>query len=332
MNPLPRRPFGTTGETAPALSVGCGPFEMKSAPDHIAAVQRAVELGMNYFDTSPFYRRGESQRVLGRALAEISEPVFLATKVGHFPEHSMFRDADAILAQVHQNLGILGRGYVDLLQIHEADWCGWWSDTKPQGVPVDMDAAIDFADAPVMHALAKARQQGLCRFIGITGNTTAHMAHLLRHVEVDAALLAYHYNLIWRGAVTHAMPEARERGVACIIAGPIYNGRLAAPHREWLDAPPEWMIPTCRDHYAALCDIQEDCGIPLPELAIRFLIGDSAIDTLLTGSTTKDEVDRNVAAATAGPLPEDLYRRLSQIGLDDPAVHPWLYDFWDDMV
>jgi aryl-alcohol dehydrogenase-like predicted oxidoreductase len=331
MSEILRRAFGATGESVPALSAGCGPFRVDSAADHIAAVRRAVELGMNYFDTAPDYGEGESQQVLGRALAEIAEPVFVATKVGHLPGRSQHRDADAILAQVHENLRILGRDHVDLLQIHEADWRGWWADDGLLGAPVDPDEDLDYADAPVMHAMTKAREQGLCRFIGITGNTSALTAHVLTHVDIDAVLFAYTYNLIWRDAVKHAIPTANQRKVACIIAGPLYNGRLAAARREWLDDPPAWLTPDIRALYEQLCDIQEEFGIPMPELAIRYVIGDPRISTVLTASITVDEVQQNVSAATAGPLPGDLYRRLSQIGLDGPEVHPWLFDFWRSM-
>ena len=331
MNRLPLRAFGATRERVPALSAGCGPFQMKTAGEHIAAVRRAVELGMNYFDTAPLYGRGESQCVLGRALAEIREPVFVATKVGHLPEPPQYRNTDAILAQVKENLRILGRDHVDLLQIHEAEWRGWWSDDGPVAVPIDLHEECDYAGAPVVRALLQARKQGLCRFIGIAGNASAQMAHVLKHVEVDAMLVAYNYNPIWRGAVPHAIPAARERGVACIIAGPLYNGRFAAVHREWLDDPPTWMTPDICERYATLCAIQEDAGIPMPELAIRYVIRDPGISTVLTGSITVEQVEQNVSAATAGPLPDDVHRRLTRLGLDGPEIHPWLYDFWERM-
>jgi aryl-alcohol dehydrogenase-like predicted oxidoreductase len=315
----------------PTLTAGCGPFETVTASEHIAAIRTAIDLGMNYFDTAPYYGNGESQQVLGRALKEISEPVFVATKVGHLPERSQHRDPNAILAQIHDNLRSLGRDHVDLLQVHEADWRGWWTDDEPLGMPVGLDESLDYADAPVMQALRQARDQGLCRLIGITGNTSDHLTHVLEHVEVDAVLEAYNYNLLCRGALKHTIPVARRQGIACIIAGPLYNGRLAAVHREWIHDPPGWMSPSLCEPYEQLCDLQEESGIPMPELAIRYLIGDPGITTLLTASTTVAEVRQNVAAATAGPLPHEIQQRLSDIGLEDPGTHPWLCDFWEQM-
>jgi aryl-alcohol dehydrogenase-like predicted oxidoreductase len=331
MTAIPRRPFGITGESVPALSMGCGPFSTATASAHIAAVRRAVDLGMDYVDTSPFYGNGESQEVLGRALAEIREPVFVATKVGHYEDRSQFRNVDTILAQVRENLRILGRDHVDLLQIHEADWRGWWSDAEPLDVCIRLDEALDFAGAPVMEALRTAREQGLCRFIGITGNTTVEIAHVLKHVEVDAMLVAYNYNLILRGALTHCVPVARECGAACIMAGPLYNARLAAVHREWLDEPPGWMTPDFRERYAALCEIQEESGIPMPELAIRYVMEEAGFCTVLTASITVGEVEQNHAAATAGFLPGDVRRRIDGIGLAGPDIQPWLFEFWKQM-
>jgi len=328
MNVMPRRPFGSTGEFVPALSMGCSPFRVDTASEHIAAVRRAVELGMNYFDTAPYYGNGQSQRVLGEALAQISEPVFVATKVGHLNDRASYRNADAILAQAHENLRVLGRDHVDLLQLHEAEWRGWWSDNEPSNVPINLEEALDYAGAPAMQALRKAREQGLCRFIGITGNTSALMGHVLKQVDVDSMLVAYNYDPIWRGAVNHAIPIAHEKGAAFISAGPLFNGKFAAVHLEWLDDPPAWMTADIAERYATLCEIRGKVGLSMPELAIRFVISDPNISTLLTASITVDQVQQNFDAAVAGPLPRDIHKLLNRIGLYGPEIRSWLFDFW----
>ena len=328
MSPILRHPLGHTGVEVPRLGLGGAQFRSADAKHNIAGVHRAIELGMNYVDTSPFYGDGESQSVLGRALVEVREPYFLATKVGHFAEIAMFRDEDAILAQIHENLRNLQRDEVDLLQIHEAEWRRWWSDAPPHDRVIEPDEMFDFNDAPVLRALRRAREQGLCRFIGITGNTTLPMMQVLRHVDVDTILLAYNYNLVNRSTCLHALPLAIEKRVAPIIAGPLYGGRLAAVHREWLDDPPDWLHAGIRAAMRSLYDIQANSGMSLPELAIRYILGDPEIDILLVGAVSVAEVEQNVAFAEAGPLPNDLRQALSDIAVDDNQIHAWLLDFY----
>ena len=139
------------------------------------------ELGVRYFDTAPLYGRGLSQAILGEALQDRTEEYLLATKVGRFrtPEH--FRSVDAIRAQLDENLRLLRRSEVDVLQMHEADWHAWWSDAPHEGGrEVQRDTDYDFANAPVMRLLRETVVQGRCRAIGVTGNSAADTAHVLR--------------------------------------------------------------------------------------------------------------------------------------------------------
>ena len=328
MPQISRHPLGNTGIDVPVLSLGAGQHRIADEEQNIAAVHRAIELGMNYVDASPRYGNGQSQIVLGRALAGVRDPYILATKVGHFAEISNYRDEEAILKQIHDNLRVLQCDHIDVLQIHEAEWRRWWANTPPYDRTIEPDEMFDFADAPVMRALRRARQQGLCRFIGITGNTTLQLMQVLRHVEVDTILLAYNYNLIYRATRRHALPLAIERGVAPIVAGPLYGGRLAAVHREWLDNPLDWMRSNVRDALSRLYDIQAESGISLPELAIRYLLKDSEIASLLTGARSVAEVEQNVAFAEAGPLPHHLHQAIEELGVNEVEVHSWLIDFY----
>ena len=153
-----------------------------------------------------------------------------------------------------------------------------------------------------MRALVAAREKGLCRFIGITGNTTEQLARVLHGVDVDSVLAAYNYNLLCRGAKKHVLPVARAKDAAFVIAGPLYNAKLADVHREWIKDPPSWMTPEIHGRYEPLCDLRDELGIPMFELAIRYVLGDPEVTTLLTASVTVDEVEKNVAAVHGGPL------------------------------
>ena len=153
---LETRPYGKTGEHATVIGLG-GAFQNKySFADGVATIHRALELGITYFDTSPFYGlgagrygTGASQAIMGEALDGRPERYLLATKVGHLAAPPRFRSRDALRTQIEESLRLLRRDNVDTLQVHEADWHYWWTDVPPQqeGAPIDPD--YDFVDAPV---------------------------------------------------------------------------------------------------------------------------------------------------------------------------------------
>src|SRR3954463_9005736 len=134
MRAIPLHPFGNTGEKVPALAMGCGfPIGYVDVETSIATIRRAFDLGLRYFDTSPLYRGGESQAILGEALAGEKREHFVATKIGHFKDAHSFRSIAAMESQMRENLRLLRRDSVDLLQIHEADWDAWWHDRPTLG-------------------------------------------------------------------------------------------------------------------------------------------------------------------------------------------------------
>src|SRR5262245_34131395 len=146
---LPVRSFGRTGLSFPVLSMGCGfPFGFGGFDLAIAAVRRARELGIGYFDNSPVYRSGAAQAIVGEGLSGLAPQPFVATKVGHFREARFFRSEEALMVQFRESLRILRRESVDLLQIHEADWDNWWTD-RPDVAACelfDLQRGYDFAN------------------------------------------------------------------------------------------------------------------------------------------------------------------------------------------
>ena len=157
MGSLEQRPFGRTGERVTALSLGgCG-LPRVSFADGVATVHRALELGINYFDTAPLYSRGVAQAILGVALEGRPEPHLVSTKLGHLAQPSRYRSPDALHTQLEENLRVLRRESVDVLLIHEADYHYWWSDEPSDSLFVDLETEPDVANAPVMQVLREAR-------------------------------------------------------------------------------------------------------------------------------------------------------------------------------
>ena len=312
--PLPVRPFGKTGLSFPLLSMGCGfPFGFGGFDRAVAAVRRAYERGIRYFDNSPLYRSGTAQAITGEALAGLSPQPFVATKVGHFKVGRFFRSVEALHVQLHENLRILRRDSVDLLQIHEADWANWWTD-RPDAAPCvlfDVQKTYDFANAPVMQFLREAKAHGLCRHVGITGNNARHLTRLVRELPgIDSVLVAYNTMPLNSSARVDLIPAATTKGLAVVVAG-----LFTFIHR----IPEGWRTEGtyfgshADEQLAQLQKVQRQAGMLMEQLVLRWATADERISTLLVGACLPEEVDQNLAAVIMPPLPKDLHAAVEAI-------------------
>ena len=321
MHRLEQRPFGRTGERVTALSLGgCG-LPRVSFADGVATVHRALELGVNYFDTSPMYSSGIAQAILGVALQGRPEPHLVSTKVGHLAQPSRFRSLDALHTQLEESLRVLRRECVDVLLIHEADHHYWWSDEPSDDLFVDLESEPDVANAPVMQVLREARAEGRCRHVGISGNSPDHLAHILcaaGEAELDVCLSALGYGLIDRGVRGQLLPVAGERGTAIALGGVFRRGQLVVIRPEWLQTPPIWpseMTPEEQRRVLRLAELHQESQLSLVTLTLRYLVADRSIATILVGAATPSEIEESVAAVQAGPLPPDLHEAVEALGL-----------------
>jgi aryl-alcohol dehydrogenase-like predicted oxidoreductase len=167
--PLATRPLGRTGFAVTVLALGGqGVLERPGREDDaIALIRRAVELGVNYFDTAIKY--GPSRANLGRALEGTRDRIFLASKV-----HA--RDGEGAQRQLEESLKLLRTDRIDLLQLH---------DLKPG------DLGPIFAKGGAYEALVRMRESGLVRFLGVTGHTDpAVLLEAIRRERFDNVLMA----------------------------------------------------------------------------------------------------------------------------------------------
>jgi D-threo-aldose 1-dehydrogenase len=303
----------------PALGLGGGYLESRGDEQGLAVLRAALDGGVTYFDTAPGY--GRSQDIMGRGLYGL-DGLFIATKIGHFALPQHYRDPQALWAQLRANLARLGRDRVQLVQIHEADSASWWRDVPAgQDRMLELSEEVDFADAPIMAVLHEARRQGLCQTIGITGNNPVPLGRVLGAVDVDCCLVAYNYDLIWRGAARELVPLAQQRRVPLLLASISHIGRLVATHPEWLVTPPPWMTPGLRERFARLYSLADQAGLSLVELGVRFVLGEPRAAGLLLGASRPEQVLQSLNAAARGPLPRDLHDAIEALGTYDG---PWL--------
>lgn len=314
MHPVSPKPFGNTGESVPALSMGCGfPFGFVDFPTAIHTIRHALDRGITYFDTSPLYRHGASQALLGEALAGRPEKIFLATKIGHFKNPRHFRSIDALQTQLHENLRLLRRDSVDLLQIHEADWDHWWTDrqTLAPCELFDLQNSHNFQNAPVFDFLRESQSKGLCKYIGITGNNAPHLAALLEKLTgIDSILIAYNYHPLNASAQNQILPLAKQKGIAAIIAG-IFTFIRRIP--EGWRTEGTYFGQHADRQLAEFQALQKSSDLSPEELSLRFVAADPDIATLLLGACTPGQVDQNLRAFAQGPLPPDLHKKVESI-------------------
>ena len=264
-------------------------------------VAKAIELGINYIDTAPGY--GNSEEVLGKALAGIQAPVVLSTKLGGRPEPFEPQNADALRRSVDESLKLLGRDYIDILMIHEPDRPGqhdWWSDfAKVEG--------------PVIGVLEDLKRQGIIRYTGLGGTTVTELTYLVKSGKFDVVLTAFNYSILWREAGDSVIPAAKERDMGVVIGSPLQQGALSVRYDYIFDDAVYWVNPKRKAQYKALYALVEETEMTLAEMATRFVISNPQVDCVLTGSKSSREVEWNVEAVERGPLDPETLARLDEI-------------------
>jgi aryl-alcohol dehydrogenase-like predicted oxidoreductase len=298
-----KRPLGRTGLEVSELGLG-GLFISSFGAEYEQArkaISRALELGINYIDTAPAYR--DSEQVIGRALADVTVPVILSTKLGGRPQPFRPQDRDCLMRSVEESLRLLGRDYIDIMMIHEPDRPGqydWWTDRET-------------FDGPVMGVLRELKDGGVIGFLGLGGTTVYELPHIIRTAKFDVVLTAFNSSLLWREAEIEVIPAAKAEGMGIVIGSPLQQGALARRHEDAVLRGARWLSSPRRAQFLALYDLLDELAMPLSELALRFVVSNTDISCLLTGARSAEEVEQNVYAVEKGPLPRDVLDRLDQI-------------------
>ncbi|MEM7028861.1 MAG: aldo/keto reductase [Chloroflexota bacterium] len=297
------RKLGQTGLIVSELGMG-GLFVSSYGAvkeDARAAIHRALELGVNYVDTAPGYL--DSEEVVGYALAGVPQPYVLSTKLGGRPKPFNPQDKDALRRSVEESLRLLKRDVIDILMIHEPDRPGqynWFTDR-------------DNFHGPVTELLAELKQEGLIRYTGLGGTTAYEIVPILEKGDYDVILTAFNYSLLWQEAIIEVLPAATEKGVGIIIGSPLQQGALARRYEAEVNGQARWLSAPRREQYKQLYAFLDEIDLSLPELALRFVVSNPDISTVLMGARSVTEVEANVKAVEAGPLPADLLARIQEI-------------------
>ncbi len=301
-DPLDEVALPRTGLRVRCLALGTAPFASifwgNDASTAVQTAARALELGVRFFDTAPFYGLGEAERRLGRALAAAGgERPVIATKAGRLltagPDGSV--DAhfdfgyDAALQSLESSLERLGVGWVDIVHIH------------------DPDDFVNEALEGTYPALVALRDQGVIGAVSLGTNSVGTAAAFLERADLDCMLVAGRYTLLDRSA-EDLIDACADRGVAYLAAGVFNSGVLARPRAgSWYDYGPASDATLARA--AAIDAACQRHGVRLRAAAVSFPLTNPKIAAVVVGMAAPAEVDENLAALRT-PVPDDLWLEL----------------------
>jgi aryl-alcohol dehydrogenase-like predicted oxidoreductase len=273
----------------------------------LAALQKAFELGVNFFDTADVYGHGHSEELIAQALGEVRERVLIATKAGvDFTHGEPARHnyaPDYIGEALARSLERLRTTYVDVFQLHN----------PPQKLAKE--------DA-LWETLADLRASGAVRFFGISARTANDALAYLRAERESGQpgrfgdTLQVAYNVIDQDAAAKGVfVEAVRQDWGVIARVPLASGLLAGKYRADHYFPPAdwrsmWKPETMAEKVRRVEEVRVLArpGRSLAQTAIAFVLSEPAVSTVISGAKTPEQVVENAAASELAPLPDEELR------------------------
>lgn len=320
------RTYGRTGMQVSVLGFGCGAvggLMVRGAPaDQEKAVARALEVGVNYFDTAVQYGNGESEKNLGRVLATLKPAnAVVGTKV-RVPSAGFGRIAEVVTQSLEASLQRLGLPRLDIFHLHNPiSVAGGGETLSAQQVLNEVVPAFD-----------RLRQQGKTRFLGITAvGDTAALHQVIDARVFDSAQVSY--NMLNPSAAT-ALPadypaqdygrlfdHTKAAGVGVIGIRVLAGGALSGvAERHPIASPPPEPIGSAGTYDADLARARRLAPLvadgfvsSLAEAAVRFAISHPAMGSILVGMATPQQFEDALAAVQKGPLPQPALDRLAAL-------------------
>jgi len=267
------RPLGRTGLELPYLSFGASSlgaeFRSIDLNDAMRSVRVALDLGMNFIDTSPFYGRGLSECLLGPALRGVPRDSYLlGSKLGRYDAAHFDFSARRVVESVDVSLHRMGTDHLDILLCHDIEF-------------VEMGQVVD----ETLPALRKLKEEGKVRFLGISGYPMNIFRYVLDRTDLDVVLSYNHYTL-QNTMLADLVPYLKGKGVGVMNAAP-FSARLLtnAPLPPWHKATP-LVRDVCR-RAAEHCSAR---GVDVAQLALQFSLANEDMATCVVGSANPENV------------------------------------------
>ena len=290
------RQIGTSDLKVSVIGLGCNNFggrlDLEGARP---VIDRALESGVNFFDTADSYSNGGSETIIGQVLGSRRKNIILATKFGWPLDNSGTKQGASrayIMSAVEASLSRLKTDWIDLYQMHVHD----------PATPIE----------ETLRALEDLVKQGKIRYVGCS-NLTANDLSLAQSTATKAGVPGFitsqdHYNLLARGIEETLVPELRRLGMALIPYSPLASGLLTGKFRQNAPMPQDTRLaksPKIADRYMsdanwriieALFAFSEKRGHSLFELAIAWMASRDPVCSVIAGAMTTQQLDANIAA------------------------------------
>lgn len=301
---MEHRQLGKTNLKLPALSFGASSlgqeFRQVDLGEALRTVKIALDLGMNFIDTSPFYGRGMSEVLLGIALRGVPrESYILGTKLGRYDlahfDFSARRVAESIDVSLHR----MGVEHLDIILCHDIEF-------------VEMKQIVN----ETLPALWKIQQQGKVRYVGISGYPMKIFRYVADRAPLDVILSYNHYTL-QNTMLADLVPYLKSKGIGIMNAAP-FSARLLtnATLPKWHKATP--LVRETARRAAVHC---QSNGVDIAKLALQFSIQNNDLATCVVGSANPENVKR-WAQWAAEPLDHQLLQEV--LAILEP-IHNWFY-------
>lgn len=298
------RELGNTGLKLSWLSFGASSLGAEFRPveldEALRSVHIALDSGMNFIDTSPFYGRGISEVLLGFALKGVPrDSYYLGTKLGRYDVAHFDFSARRVVESVDVSLQRLGTDYLDICLCHDVEF-------------VELSQIVE----ETIPALRKVQDQGKVRFIGMSCYPMKPYRYVLERTDLDVILSYNHYTL-QNTMLVDLVPFLKDNGVGIMNAAP-FSARLLTTA-----ALPNWHRAT--DEVRAICrkatDYCQDRGVDIAQLALQYSLHHPDMTTCVTGSANPKRIAQWVQWSKQ-PLDQQL---VSEVQAILRPIHNWVY-------
>ena len=293
------RPFGSTGLNVSAIGFGCwelgGSYGRIDESEVIAAIHKALDVGINLFDTAEAYGFGQSEGILAKGLGSHRDDIVLVSKfgIGYGARGQTSRNAtrERMISSIETTLTTLDTDHLDVYLVH-------WPDR-------------DTPFEETMRGLEDLVQQGKTRFVGVSNFKAQEMADCMAARRVDVGQYGYH--LFDRRMELDVFPYCAERNIAMMAYGPLAHGLLTGTFstdtrfdegRDWRSRGGAFNMPLFSEENfprnLAVVDelkaLAAERGMAMYELALAWVLSNPVVSVALVGARSPAEVEANMNA------------------------------------
>ncbi|MGI8747512.1 MAG: aldo/keto reductase [Deinococcus sp.] len=308
------RPLGRTGLEVSEIGFGAwaiggdawGPVEDRAS---LRAMERALELGVNFIDTADVYGDGHSETLVAQVLRGRRDQVIVATKGGLMGHHRdpqgepVYHRPEKIIAAFEDSLRRLGTDYIDVYFDHI-----WWDR------PEETEAFLS--------AFAQLKQQGRVRAVGVSTDSFEYVQHFNQGGTLDVVQLDY--SILNRKAEQDILPYCQQHGIGVVVRGPLRMGLLTGKFTPATSFPEgdvrhgwpqeDWFQGSLGkvERLRPLTSQERSMG----QLALQFVLSHPAVSAAIPGGKTPEQVEQNAAASTRPLLNPEELRLTKQVSME----------------